>query len=161
MKKFDKDFPIAANYANDKMYEEAWKMYDSFIDQYYQGYATHTYIRHGETKPGTRHGINLYRGSQIRRKGKGTKNPSLIIEFSGEDMEDDYQYDSADFVLQNVMAGYRGIPGYWIESWGGTYDGKYFQYSGTPERAFDIFNEQYNNIMMPIFFEKWRSLGWK
>ena len=70
------------------------------------------------------------------------KNPILRIEFLATDMADDYEHDSALGVLKNVMSGYRGVPGYWIQPWSASYYGKYFSYSGPSMiAAYDKFIE--------------------
>ncbi|MBQ0036431.1 MAG: hypothetical protein KBT35_05895 [Firmicutes bacterium] len=155
-KKAENVWEEAINYTYKEMYNEAWKMYDSFIDQFYE-YSTKSYIRHGQSKPGTGIGINLYRGNNIRLKTGFT--PSLNIEFNASDMESGYQYDSAETVLNNVMHGYR-FPYFRPMYWEGKYNGKYFHYTGTPERAFYHFENQFNNIAIEIFRKKCKQLGW-
>lgn len=144
----------AANTAIDAFYEESWKMFDSFIDQYYS-YSTLSYIRHGESKPGTKRGINLYRANQIRKKNGD--NPTINIQIDASDMEDGYQYDSPTFVLENVMHGYRGVPGKWLREWTGNYVGKYFSYSGTPANAFRIFESHFDEIAGNIYDEEFNK----
>lgn len=151
-----KDAIKAANVAIDEMYKESQKMYDSFIDQYYN-YKTKSYIRHGETRPGTKRGINLYRGNKIEKENGD--DPIIDILYDASDMEG-YRRTSPDFVLESVMRGYRGVPwGQW-NNWEGTYNGKYFSYTGTPKDAFDMLNEKFDDIASNIFNEEIIKLGW-
>ena len=151
-----KDAVTAANIAIDETHNEAIKMYDSFIDQYYS-YRTKSYVRHEQLRPGTGMGINLYRGNQIV-KNNGD-DPYLDIEFDASDMAG-YPRIGANFVLEAVMTGYRGLPyGNWTE-WSGEYKGKYFSHSGTPQEAFDEFELQFDNIASGIFTKEIRKLGW-
>ena len=138
------------------MYKEATRMYDTFMYDFYS-YKTRIYIRHGQNRPGTGSGENLYRGQQIRKIGS-VYNPLLSIEFSGKDMQGGYEYDSPYEVLQSVMSGIR-FPIREM-TWEGSYDGKYFSYSGTPERAFRIFEEHFDDIAYEIFYKKWHEIGW-
>ena len=148
----------AINYTYRKLYDEAKKMYDSYIDQYYK-YKTKSYIRHGESRPGTMRGINLYRGQQI--KFSPGLVPTLDIHFSGEDMENyGLKGDSPDEVLSMVMRGIRGVPSRgWWETWTGSYDGTYFSYSGNMMSAFNTFNDRFEDMEEYIFFKKLHSIG--
>lgn len=146
----------AINYTYKELYDESKKMYDSYIDQYYK-YKTKSYIRHGESSPGTMRGINLYRGQQI--KFSPGLIPSLDIRFSGEDMEE-YQYDFPDEVLAMVMRGIRGVPSRgWWETWTGSYTGKWFGFSGTMSNAFNTFDDRFEDMEEYIFFKKLHSIG--
>lgn len=150
------------NETYDEIRDELINMYDSFIQQYYS-YKTTTYIRHGTSRPGTKTGYNLYRGIGAKDqyiKKRGGKIPSLIIQFSANDMEDDYEYDSAQTVLQQVMGGIRGVPKYWWTTWHGSYYGKYYSYSGEMQRAFDVFEERFDDIVESVFYPKWEKLGY-
>ena len=141
----------AINYTYKELYDEAWKMYDTFINQFY-AYKTKSYIRHGETKPGTGMGSNLYRGQQITLKPGF--NPSLSIEFSGEDMEK-YRHNSTDEVLKMVMSGIRGVPSKrWWTTWKGSYNGTYFSFSGEMINAFNTFENYFYDIANVIFSKK-------
>lgn len=151
-----KDFSVAAKVTIEELYKEAWKMYDSFIDQFYS-YQTTSYVRHGSTSPGSG-GINLYRGSEISMQAG--KNPSLTIEFSGSAMDGGYKFDSSDQVLNYVMFGIRFPYFNQTMSWSGQYNGKYFSFSGTPTQAFNAFGTDFYNIAQPIFFREWKKMGW-
>lgn len=154
------DYYPTINYTNEQMYKEATRMYDTFINQFYS-YPTTSYIRHGETKPGTGRGINLYRGQQIRKLGT-SKNPMLEISFSGSDMEGGYEYASPTEVLEGVMNGLRFYSpnGLFGIEWSGSYDGKYFSYAGSMRDAFDQFGKDFKKISRNIFMEQWHKIGW-
>lgn len=145
----------AINYTYKELYDEAWKMYDSFIDQFYM-YKTQSYVRHGEIKAGTRMGSNLYKGQQL--KFKPGFMPSVTIEFSGEEMES-YQHNTPDDVLNIVMNGIRGVPskGWWT-TWKGSYNGKYFSYSGEMIDAFNTFEKYFDDMAKYIFSQKLDSI---
>jgi len=123
----------------------------------FYSYETTAYIRHGQSRSGTGNGENLYRGQQIRKYGSPT-NPKLSINFSGVDMQDGYEYHSPGQVLESVMSGIR-FP-FREMTWSGSYDGKYFSYSGEPKRAFDLFEHNFYIIAKDIFMGKWREFGW-
>ena len=146
----------AINYTYRELYKTATEMYDTFIDQYYR-YKTKSYIRHGESHPGTMRGINLYRGQQIKFRPGLT--PILNIRFSGDDMED-YEHNSPDEVLSMVMRGIRGVPkrGWW-ETWDGSYSGRWFSFSGTMVNAFNTFEDRFEDMEEYIFFKKLNSIG--
>lgn len=169
LKSMEKAWNTGITYAINELYKEAWKMYDSFIDQYYS-YKTQSYIRHGETRPGTCRGINLYRGQQFKIKNKvqsksipikidkanftleATLNtPALITNISGEEM-DGYRYNTTDEVLDMVIDGIRGVPqkGWWIP-WTGSYNGKYFSVSNaTMAKAFEMFDDYFDDMALDI-----------
>lgn len=136
----------------EELYIESYKMYDALIDQFYT-YKTKSYVRHGETKPGTQMGSNLYRGQQIKLIHGFV--PQLTIDFSGEEMER-YRHNSADEVLDMVMHGIRGVPskGWWT-TWKGSYDGKYFSVGGVDvATAFSLFRDNFGYLSRYIFNEK-------
>lgn len=156
----------AANYTVDELYAETTKMYDKFIEIYYS-YITRAYIRHEQGRPGTGQGINLYRGTQIKKGG--SNDPFLDIKFDASDMAG-YKRCSADFVLNYVLKGYRstGFVGNttfanfpsddtatsgWTK-WSGSYSGKYFSYSGSPEEAFNAFEKDFDDIAGKIYKEE-------
>lgn len=131
-----------------ELYEEAYKMYNDLITEYYL-YETVMYSRH-EVGVGTGTGANLYRGNRIRLAYN-----NLYIEFSGGKMRGGYEYDNRQDVLKQVMGGFRGVPGRWIEPWSGSYYGKYFSVSDVSiDRAFEIFQSQYHVLYRIIFEEK-------
>ena len=156
-KQLQGDIIRASVYTRDEMYDEAVKMYNTFIDQFY-AYETTVYIRHGQVRPGTGVGENLYRGQRIRKSGGGF-NPKLTIEFSGMNMQGGYSHNTASEVLESVMSGIR-FPIREM-TWSGEYRGKYFSYSGEPQRAFDIFERNFDSIAEIIFMDKWREFGWQ
>lgn len=158
--KIRQDYYPTINYTNEQMYKEATKMYDTFIDQFYS-YRTSSYIRHGETKPGTGMGTNLYRGQQIRKLGT-RKEPMLEISFSGADMEGGYEYASPGEVLEGVMTGLRFCSpnGSFGMEWSGSYEGKHFSYAGSMKDAFDQFGKDFKKTSRKIFMEQWHKIGW-
>ena len=155
-KKFDEETNViwnkSVNDTFEELYIESYKMYDKLIDDFYL-YKTKSYIRHGETRPGTQMGSNLYRGQQIKLAPGFI--PKLSISFSGKDM-DGYQHSSTDEVLKMVMNGIRGVPskGWWT-TWHGSYDGKYFSVGGVDiSSAFNLFEENFGYLSRYIFKEK-------
>ena len=152
VKEVKKEFKKTVKSVNKELVNEASRMYDAFIDQYYL-YKTKSYIRHGETRPGTGVGINLYRANDIRViNGK-----SFILDINSRDMEyKNYKKDTPNFVLDNVLEGYRGVPGYWLQEWVGTYKGKYFSYTGTINKAFKYFNEY---VVPEVIIQEWHKRG--
>lgn len=162
-------------YAMPELYKEAERMYDSFIDQFY-AYETKSYIRHGETRPGTCRGINLYRGQQFELKNKvytksfidkvGEKatvnltlrlnTPIFSTNISAQDMEYRKYHDSAEEVLELVTNGIRGVPdkGWWIP-WMGSYEGKYFSTGRTTmAKAFEMFDNYFDDMLLDIMLSK-------
>ena len=93
------DINKVVNEVNEILLREVTKMYDKLIDDFYL-YKTTSYIRHGESSPGTQRGITMYRGQDFKIvKGK---NPKLQIFFDPNILTDDerqYQHDPADRVL--------------------------------------------------------------
>lgn len=143
---------------------EAEKMYDKFLDQFYL-YKTRSYIRHGQSRPGTGSGINLYRGQQIKIKRKTYKNfdiDILDISFDGSEMESKrYQHHSADEVLGFVMDGWRFInteldnPKSTAIAWRGSFKGEYYS-SGRKKmkRAFDDFISKEQDMIFDLIKDK-------
>lgn len=153
------DINAATNKAINETYKEAVKMYDSFVEQYYE-YETKSYYRHGEPRPGTRMGTNLYRGNQIVKNNRN--NPYLYVDFNGSDMAPYGRKGrvDTDFVLETMMIGLRGLPpGDWTH-WEGIYKGDHFSYEGTPQDAFDEFEKNFDEIAGNIFDEELIKLGW-
>lgn len=159
MKKAKKDFERIIWNINKELKSETSKMYDSLIDQFYS-YHTTSYIRHGQTKPGTENGLSLYRANSITTGGS-YKNPTLIIDINSRDMNVDHQYDTDSKVLDYVMYGIR-FPYFSPMSWkeGGSYKGKYFNYTGTPLHVFQNFDADFENIVEKIFYPQWKNSGW-
>lgn len=143
---------------------EAEKMYDKFLDQFYS-YKTRSYIRHGQSRPGTGNGINLYRGQQIKIKRKAHKDFNidiLDISFDGSEMESKrYQHHSADEVLGFVMDGWRFIntelddPKSTAMAWRGSFKGEYYS-SGRKKmkRAFDDFINKEQDMIFDLIKDK-------
>lgn len=166
----NKDIDKTIRYVNNEMYNEAIRMYDSFITQFYL-YETKSYVRHWEGVPGTRRGQNLYFGKDIR---KFTRKPKLIINVPGEGeyetngggqaepMADDYRFDSAIDVLDYVYSGIRfpSVFGRNEMKWSGQYSGKLFSYRGTMRDAFDKFNMEFDKIAMKESRKYLRTLGY-
>ena len=153
-KKLDSDYRKVINYTNTELYKEVTQMFDTFIDQFYS-YPTKQYVRHGQTRAGTRNGLNLYRGQQISKKDG--INPLLIIDFSGEDMQgENYTWDAGapGHVLDLVMHGIRFPIGNGM-SWHGMYEGKYFSYYGTTAQAFQEFGRDFKRISSKLFYDEW------
>lgn len=149
MKEVEKDISAAIRYANNELFEEADKMYKSFIKQFYN-YKTTSYIRHWEGVPGTKEGQNLYLGEYIKKHNGW--HPTLNIRFPEDigysnNMNGGYQHDTPDDVLTYVAHGYR-FP--YQFKWRGTYLGKYFEYSGTMKDAFDEFDNRFDDLAKNI-----------
>ena len=142
------------------VYKDAWKMYDSFIDQFY-AYETTSYIRHGETRSGTKVGINLYRANDI---SFNPRNFEVDINISSRDMEGSYKYDTPYRVLQNVLSGIRfkrdfgNGNGPFIMEWRGTYNGKYIHLNEemTINEAFDYYVDHFGEMLSQAWHDRWR-----
>lgn len=155
---FNQDWYDVSNEVNDLFFKEINKIYDSFIKEYYRSYSTKFYIRHWESRPGTRKGTNLYYGNQ--NKIHRGKDPYWEIIYDGSEMADDYQHDSADEVIENVVIGNRGVPPFWQETWSNKknpYKSRYFQYTGTLLDAYYKFQKDYKKIMEPVFMRRWKK----
>lgn len=162
VRKAKDDFVIASKYSNNEMFNELNNMYSTFIRQFYR-YKTRSYIRHWEGIPGTQKGTNLYYGNNIKIRHSGGI-PYLDISFNADDMAE-YRHDSAESVLNQVMSGTLEIHGskggiVYEREWTGRFRGKYFSYDGNPTDAFSAFYKQFEDIFIPVFMNKWRSLGW-
>lgn len=149
-------YEISINYAYRTLYEEAVRMYDSFIEQYYL-YETKSYYRH-YVGVGTGTGENLYYGKQFNYVPG--LHPSLTIEFSGDDMAS-YKKASTMHVLSLVMKGIRGIPSNkgWWRYWTGEYICDYFQINGTMETAFNVFEMIFDDMVDELFYKKLNALS--
>ena len=152
-------------YTLKELEEEARNMYDSFIEQYYK-YKTKYYYRHN-AGVGTCWGDNLYYGSWgkgdrginivFSEEKKGFKMYKFYTNFSGDLMAGGYEYNTPDEVLSQVMRGIRGVPeledgkeGWW-EPWIGSYNGKYFSYGGIMKKAFNCFDDNFEQLQREIF----------
>lgn len=133
------------------LYQEAINMFDSYMDQYYEQYTPVSYVRHMN-----RSGVSadLHSGQNIELVGN-KRDPIIKIDFLATDMPQDYQHDSAYDVLHNVMGGFRGVPGYWIQPWTASYSGNTFSYSGgNMERAFETYVENAPEIAKDMIMPK-------
>lgn len=162
VKQAKKDYWSIISKINNEMYYEAIQMFNSYIDYFYS-YETTSYIRHGQSNPGTRNGLNLYRSFTIKKKNKG-KTFSLYIKYSGEDMnrydEREYEYDkNPDNVLDYIFNGIR-FPYYNLMEWNYSYHSRYFSSSGTFQQAIDKFDKDFYSIANQKFVKEWHKLGW-
>ena len=170
MKQAEKDIDKVINEVNNELYNEVIHMYDTLIDQFY-AYKTSSYIRHGETRPGTGMGINLYRANSIYKKNG--KNPILTIQINADNMEGGYQHDTKYDVLNYVLSGIRfpfdgtrtDADGrrYPISNFGASglrYHGRYFNYKGNIDSIFKEFDNDFKNISSNMFYNKWRKTKW-
>lgn len=154
-----KDWYIAVNKTNHELEKETKKMYDSLIDDFYK-YKTKSYIRHGESIPGTQVGTSLYRGNNIH--ATYGKMPKLYVYFDKDILESgehEYQYDTPDKVFDYVMFGIR-FPYYNTMVWSTEYKGKYFSYKGTPSTIFNQFYDDWANNSEKVFNIFWKQLGY-
>ena len=161
-KKASDDIPVAMDYMVDELKDETTKMFNSLIAQFYE-YETRSYIRHWEGKPGTKKGSNMLYAFHCRKLHRNGY-PYLMIHIDADDVAGGYQWGSVNQVVDFVMSGVR-FP--WEQGeqmqrmeWSGSYDGKYFSYRGTPYEIFDSFFEHFEDIAAPIFFKKFKALGW-
>lgn len=132
-----KNLPTITN----EIAQEASHMYDALIDSYYGTYTPDFYIRHMDRGRGF--SMGLYSANRICATTTGIR-----IFITGETMMDDYEHDSADDVLENVMSGIRGIPEYWHIYWYVKYEGTYHSYSGG--NMHDAFNVFVNEVIPEI-----------
>ena len=158
LKEAKKDYYKVVNELNKELYKDVVQMYDTFITQFY-AYKTTSYIRHGQTVPGTQTGESLFRAQDFRIGGN-YYNPTLIINFAPNDMGTTYQYDSAENVFDYVMHGIRFPYFNNLLNWTGTYRGKYFSYRGIPQHAFQLFGDTFNEIAERGFRKKWSKTKW-
>lgn len=166
MDQFDKILDKSIYKTNDKIYDEVDRMYKSFIRQFYM-YKTKSYIRHGELRPGSREGNQLYYGEDIRRISHG-RNPKLIINLPSDigythSMNEPYKFDEPEIVLDYVMKGirYPYMPTFNNKNWIGSYKGKYFSYTGTLYDAFVEFGNKFNDIAKGIIKTELNARGIK
>lgn len=105
-----------------QMYNTAFSLYYYAIEQFYT-YETTSYIRHGTPRPGTKTGYNLHEANQTYAIWKEFNGEQVIVGFcvniNADLMAPYYQkkdpasgqsiYIKADYVLENVMEGIRGL----------------------------------------------------
>jgi len=134
--------------------KEASKMYDSFIDQFYS-YKTKSYIRHDETRPGTRVGINLYRANDIRFS---LNNFELDLNINSNDMDGLYEHHKPSQVLKYVLSGHRFKLGDIDDQWRGSFKGKYIKTDEdvTINEAFDYLENNFDIILATAIRDRWR-----
>ena len=174
--KAKKDIRKGISETNKILIHELKDMYNSFIDQFYQ-YVTISYVRHGTSSPGTGYGYALKRAANIY--GTAGTLPHLIIDISGEYIDESYEYDDADSVLDLVMSGIRftaggiskgiihperrGQPWEWTMTWENpSFFGDYFSYSEMTIRdAFDAFDNDFHDIAYEMVRDKLREYGWR
>jgi len=137
--------------------DEASKMYDKLITDYYK-YETEKYIRHGQSKPGTGTGENLYRANNIHIQGR-----ELILGTNYKLMESGYDRHGRDKVLEMVKSGQRfagrrhaPVP------WSGDFAGNYITLKDTYiNEAFEEFEDRFVEMYDKIFDEKMGQLAGK
>ena len=152
-----KDIDRIINDVNKDLYKETIKMYDSIIDQFYF-YKTTSYIRHGETRPGTGMGINLYRANNITYK-EG-KSPSLTVNINSDDMEGGYENPSKEDVFEYITSGVRFPFGKVPPANNLEYKGKYFSYKGSINSIFMQLDNDYKDISSDMFYKRWKKTKW-
>ena len=150
----------ASNSSIEELYREAGRIYDSFIDYFYSDYETTSYIRHDTSVPGTRNGLNLYRGQDIRLD-RSSDYYQLILNFTGKDMKGGYEYHTASQVLDYVMQGYRfyksdGNPLNLV--WRHSYHSSFIKVDdSTIDEAFDVFIDNWDDNYNRLFKQKWKT----
>lgn len=161
LKRAELDFMKCARVTNHKIHKDVQEMYRTFISQFYQ-YKTTSYIRHFEGVPGTRYGENLvYPIKGIRVDNRASHSPKLYIELWASEMSNNppYEHHTPEGVLFSVLHGIRFATqnGYVMEAdTNFNYHGTYFSYSGsTIQRAFDLFDKNWDDISHDAFYERW------
>ena len=175
IKKVTKEIVTTAKKALDttaeELYKETFQIFDKCIDQFY-AYETRRYYRH-ETGRGTGTGMNLYRASQFRLQYDSEGHAkSLHIGWNANDMapykswkdkNGNYHHVSADYVLNNVMNGIRGLEDEYVENGFAPYNNhwsvnnletknKYFgTLSGTPNEIFSDIEKQWKSVSRGLF----------
>lgn len=166
MHQFDTMLDKAIYQTNNELYNEADRMYKSFIRQFYL-YKTKSYIRDGEGRPGTREGQRLYDGEDIYKISHG-RNPKLVINLPDEaiynhSMDATYKFDEPETVLDYVMHGirYPYRPNFDNKNWIGVYIGTHFSYAGTMYDAFKEFGNKFNQMAGTIIKKELKKKGIK
>ena len=159
LQKFDDDFVVAANHTTRLMEQEAKDLFNSMITQFYK-YHTTSYIRHWEGRPGTEEGQNLFSAFHMKKKHSGNLE-YFDISMNANDMAGGYRRHSKGQVFNYVYEGVRFSYKKSHMTWSGSYNGKYFSCQNcTLESAFHKFFDEYEDMIIPVFMNKWRSLGW-
>ena len=166
-----RDINKVINEVNDELYKEVTKMYDKLIDDFYL-YKTTSYIRHGESRPGTQRGTTMYRGQDFKIiKGKEPKlriffNPNILQSsergYGGYTKKDGTKIlpEDPSHVYDLVMYGIRFPMEHNFMTWTGEYKGKYFSYKGTPYQIMQMFDKDFKDIASNIFYQKWSKTDW-
>lgn len=159
LQKFDDDFVVAANHTTRLMEQEAKDLFNSMITQFYK-YHTTSYIRHWEGRPGTEEGQNLFSAFHMKKKHSG-KLEYFDISMNANDMAGGYRRHSKEQVFNYVYEGVRFSYKKSHMTWSGSYNGKYFSCQNCSlEGAFNKFFDEYEDMIIPVFMDRWRSLGW-
>ena len=159
LQKFDDDFVVAANHTTRLMEQEAKDLFNSMITQFYK-YHTTSYIRHWEGRPGTEEGQNLFSAFHMKKKHSG-KLEYFDISMNANDMAGGYRRHSKGQVFNYVYEGVRFSYKKSHMTWSGSYNGKYFSCQNCSlEGAFNKLYDEYEDMIIPVFMDRWRSLGW-
>ena len=159
LEKFDDDFVVAANHTTRIMEREAKNLFNSMITQFYK-YHTTSYIRHWEGRPGTEEGQNLFSAFHMVKK-HSDKLEYFDIFMDAEDMTGGYRHHSKEQVFDYVYEGVRFSYKKKHMTWSGSYNGEHFSCKNCSlAEAFTKFFSEYEDNIIPVFMDKWRSLGW-
>lgn len=151
------------------LYKEMYQIFDMCIDQYYR-YETKSYYRH-ETGIGSCTGINLYRANQIKHIQIGYSD-NLIVGWSGEDMASYRNGVDADYVMDNVAKGIRGLADEYLPNgftprksekyenhWSAKVSTKYFgELEGTPDKIVDEIEKMWDEVSGNVFIKHFMSI---
>lgn len=153
-----RDIDKSIQKTNKILVEELKKMYRTYIQQFYS-YETESYIRHGTSRPGLGYGYALYRAERIT-EGRG-RYPTLNINISGDYIDEKYQHDTPDHVLDLVINNIRSPFDNSFMRWSGSYVGKYFGYDGSIAEAFNSFDDHFDRISKKVFNDVFEEYGWR
>lgn len=166
------DFRSCAIKTNKELHKEITQMYDTLIEQFYE-YKTTSYVRYLEHRKGTGEGTNLLYGKNFSMNNRASHSPKLIVEFSGEEIEDynRHRWDTPDQILDCVLHGIRfpyetrfneegeriaSSGPMWIDPKSLFYHGKYWSFNGgTIQDAFDKFGQEWDRISSEAFYSRW------
>lgn len=147
-----------------ELYKETSLIFDQCIDQYYR-YKTTSYYRH-ETGIGSRTGVNLYRANQIQYVRNGIHD-MLVLGWDGSDMAAYKSGIDADYVMDNVAKGIRGVDDEYMKyayrpydnHWSAIVQSKHFgTLEGTMNDIFDEIERQWNDVSGNVFKQHFLSL---
>ena len=152
-KKRERDITKAVDQADlatlKELQKEAKNMYKQLIDDYY-AYKTIKYVRHGQDRPGTCIGENLYRADFIH-----IKNNELFIETNYKQMKAGYRDHGREYVLNMIRDGER----YNVGDWTGDFEGEYIaMYDTYINKAFKEFEHNFQSMYDDIFENKLKKL---